>query len=211
MSLIRPFVVGLTGGIGSGKTTVSSLFAEMGVEVIDADVISRSLVRPGSPALQQLVAWYGPGLLTQEQALERAALRRLIFTDSNARQRVEALLHPLVRSAIDDQIARSTSQWLLLSAPLLLENQAYAFVDRVLVVDIDESQQVARTQQRDHSTEAEVRQIMQSQLTSAERLTHATEVIDNRGDLASLKQQVLACYQLYGKLANERQHTIAAL
>jgi dephospho-CoA kinase len=211
MSRLRPFIVGLTGGIGSGKTTVSRLFADLGVEIIDADLVSRKVVAPGSPALQQLVEWFGPDMLAADGSLQRAALRQLIFSDMTARQRVEALLHPLIRTAILEQIARSNSPWLILAAPLLLENNAYDFVDRVLVVDTDPALQVSRVVQRDNTSEDAVQRIMQSQLARHERLARATEVIHNVGDIESLRQQVLACYDSYGKLADERQHAINAL
>ncbi|MES2604306.1 MAG: dephospho-CoA kinase [Pseudomonadota bacterium] len=211
MSRIRPFIVGLTGGIGSGKTTASQMFAELGVEVIDADLVSRNVVAPGSAALQQLVQWFGHSLLASDGSLQRPVLRQLVFSDRNIRLQVENLLHPLIRSAILDQIARSTSAWLLLAAPLLLENNAYDFVDRVLVVDADEALQVNRVVSRDNTTDTEVLRIMQSQLPRAERLARATDIIRNHGDLASLRQQVHDCYRLYGKLADERQQAINAL
>ena len=211
MSLLRPYIVGLTGGIGSGKSTACALFAELGVEIVDADHVSRSVVAPGSPALQQLREQFGDAVVTQDGNLDRAWLRSRIFSDAAVRQQVEALLHPLIRSAMLEQIQRSRSAWLILAAPLLLENNAYDFVDRVLVIDADESIQVARTRKRDHASDDEVRRIMQVQLPRGERLARADDVISNNGDTASLRRQVQEYSTLYQKLADERQHAINAL
>ena len=211
MSLLRPYIVGLTGGIGSGKSTACALFAELGVEIVDADHVSRSVVAPGSPALQQLREQFGDAVVTRDGSLDRAWLRSRIFSDAAVRQQVEALLHPLIRSAMLEQIQRSRSAWLILAAPLLLENRAYDFVDRVLVIDADEAIQVARTSKRDHASKDEVRRIMQVQLPRSERLARADDVISNNGDTASLRRQVQEYSTLYQKLADERQHAINAL
>ena len=211
MSLLRPYIVGLTGGIGSGKSTACALFAELGVEIVDADHVSRSVVAPGSPALQQLREQFGDAVVTPDGSLDRAWLRSRIFNDAAARRQVEALLHPLIRSAMLEQIQRSRSAWLILAAPLLLENRAYDFVDRVLVIDADEAIQVARTSKRDHASKDEVRRIMQVQLPRSERLARADDVISNNGDTASLRRQVQEYSTLYQKLADERQHAITAL
>ena len=211
MSLLRPYIVGLTGGIGSGKSTACALFAELGVEIVDADHVSRSVVAPGSPALQQLREQFGDAVVTRDGSLDRAWLRSRIFSDAAVRQQVEALLHPLIRSAMLEQIQRSRSAWLILAAPLLLENNAYDFVDRVLVIDADEAIQVARTSKRDHASKDEVRRIMQVQLPRSERLARADDVISNNGDTASLRRQVQEYSTLYQKLADERQHAINAL
>jgi dephospho-CoA kinase len=209
--LLRPYIVGLTGGIGSGKSSACALFAELGVEIVDADHVSRSVVAPGSPALQQLREQFGDAVVTRDGSLDRAWLRSRIFSDAAVRQQVEALLHPLIRSAMLEQIQRSRSAWLILAAPLLLENRAYDFVDRVLVIDADEAIQVARTSKRDHASEDEVRRIMQVQLPRSERLARADDVISNNGDTASLRRQVQEYSTLYQKLADERQHAINAL
>jgi dephospho-CoA kinase len=211
VSLLRPYIVGLTGGIGSGKSTACALFAELGVEIVDADHVSRLVVAPGSPALQQLREQFGDAVVTRDGSLDRAWLRSRIFSDAAVRQQVEALLHPLIRSAMLEQIQRSRSAWLILAAPLLLENRAYDFVDRVLVIDADEAIQVARTSKRDHASKDEVRRIMQVQLPRSERLARADDVISNNGDTASLRRQVQEYSTLYQKLADERQHAINAL
>jgi len=198
-------IIGLTGGIGSGKTTVCTMFAAHGVEIIDADQIARVLVAPGSIALQQLIALLGPELLTPDGALQRQRLRQLIFSDAHARHQAEAILHPLIRASITKQIKDSTRAWLILSAPLLLESKTYDFVDRVLVVDTDEQLQIQRTLKRDQGSEDEVHRIMQIQLPRNERLAQATDVIHNNGDLANLQQQVDEHFRRYEELARARQ------
>jgi dephospho-CoA kinase len=211
MSHSKALIVGLTGGIGSGKTTVSQLFAKLGAEVIDADVISRTLVAPGQAVLQQLIAVVGTDYLQPDGSLNRSKLRELIFTDAAAKQRVEALLHPAIRAAILQQIARSPSSWVLLSAPLLLENNAYDFVDRVLVVDVPEYLQIRRTMARDNSNADAVKRILAAQLARPARLAKADDVIHNDQDMATLLPQVEQLFRRYQQLADERQLAIAAL
>jgi dephospho-CoA kinase len=209
--LQRPYIVGLTGGIGSGKSTACSLFAELGVEIVDADQISRLVVAPGSPALQQLRSMFGEAVIAGDGNLDRGWLRARIFTDNVARLQVEALLHPLIRTAIVERIQRSRSPWLILAAPLLLENNHYDFVDRVLVIDVDEATQLARTRARDNTSDDDVRRIMQTQLPRSERLARADDIILNDGDTASLRRQVQEYSTRYQKLADERQQAINAL
>jgi dephospho-CoA kinase len=203
----RPFIVGLTGGIGSGKSTITRLLAGFGIEVIDADDVSRSLVTPGSPALASLVERFGTGILNADGSLKRERLRGLIFSDPKARAWVEQLLHPLIREGILERINNSQSLWLLVSAPLLLESKAYDFIDRVLVVDVPESVQLARTMLRDNATKEEVTRIMRSQLPRGKRIAAADDIIENTGDTLQLQEEVLRLKQRYEELAHARHQT----
>lgn len=201
----RPFVVGLTGGIGSGKSTITRLLIGFGIEVIDADDVSREVVTPGSPALNALVERFGTRILGADGTLKRERLRGLIFTDAEAKRWVEDLLHPVIRARILERIARSTSLWLLLSVPLLLENKgAYDFVDRILVVDVPESVQLSRTMLRDNATKEEVTRIMHSQLPRGKRLAAADDILENTSDPLQLQEQLLRLVKRYEELAHAR-------
>lgn len=201
----RAYVVGLTGGIGSGKSTITRLLIGFGIEVIDADDVAREVVTPGSPALNALVERFGTKILATDGTLKRERLRGLIFTDPAAKRWVEELLHPVIRARIEERIARSTSAWLLLSVPLLLENKsAYDFVDRVLVVDVPESVQLARTMLRDNATKEEVTRIMQSQLPRGKRLAAADDIVENTGDPLQLQEQLLRLVKRYEEFAHAR-------
>lgn len=198
------FIIGLTGGIGSGKSAVSAIFERLGAEVIDADVVSRELVATGEPALRQLAALAGESMLHKDGSLNRAALRERLFRDPELKQAVEQLLHPLIRQRIRERIAASRKLVTVLVAPLLLETRAYDFVDRVLVVDAPEALQINRVIARDSSTQADVEGIMRNQLARETRLQHAHDVILNDGDLAQLEHRVSALYDFYQTLAKNR-------
>ena len=203
----RPYIVGLTGGIGSGKTTVSRMLRSMGVEVIDADEISRSLLTPDSFALAELVKHFGRQILNADNSLNRAALRELIFNNPDARRWTDQLLHPLIREAILALIRNSRSGWLVLSAPLLLENSAYGFVDRLLVVDSPEHLQLTRSLLRDNTDAMEIKKIMAAQLSRETRLAAADDIIENDGDLPHLQRQVEKLKIMYEEKANARHQT----
>ena len=203
----RPYIVGLTGGIGSGKTTVSNIFRSLGVEVIDADEVSRSLVTPASFALTELTRHFGKQILNADASLNRPALRQLIFNDATARAWTDQLLHPLIRAAIMRLIHNSSHNWLILSAPLLLENNAYQFVDRILVVDSPEHLQLERSRQRDNADVTQIEKIMAAQLPRKARLAAADDIIHNDGDLAHLHEQIKKLKFFYEEEANVRHQT----
>lgn len=205
MSHRFPLVIGLTGGIGSGKTTVSALFAAKGVEIVDADLISRALVARGQPLLQQLVAVLGPQILLPSGELDRPGLRQQLFSNESTRLQVEALLHPAIRSAIIERLQQSSAAWVLLVAPLLLESKAYGFVDRVLVVDLPEHLQLARAAARDGVAQSDIALIIERQLGRQQRLQQADDVISNDGDRESLRHQVDTLFRRYQHLAAQRQ------
>ncbi|RUO27137.1 dephospho-CoA kinase [Aliidiomarina minuta] len=195
------YIVGVTGGIGSGKTTVTDRFASHGIEVIDADVIAREVVAPGSDALKQIAEYFGPEVILPDGALNRAQLRSLVFADSDKKEWLNQLLHPLIRHRIEDALQAARSDYCILVAPLLLENQLQALVDRVLVVDVAEETQIERTTRRDNNSREQVAAIIDAQITREERLAAADDCINNELPLPEVYDQVDALHQQYLKLA----------
>ena len=199
------WILGLTGGIGSGKTTVANLFAAEGVVVVDADAIARELVAPGQPALQQITAHFGPGVLNATGELDRAALRRLIFADEQQKQWLNQLLHPLIRETLLQRCREASSAYVILMAPLLFENGLDRTVQRTLCIDVSEQTQIARTCQRDGNSPELVQAIMDSQLSRVERLQRSDDQIDNEGnDFDALRERVRQLHITY--LALSAQH-----
>jgi dephospho-CoA kinase len=195
------FIVGVTGGIGSGKTTVTRLFEQRGVVVVDADVIARHTLERGSQALQAVRQRYGEVALQADGSLNRAWLRAHIFANPTEKQWLNQLTHPLIRAEIIKQLHAATSAYVMLSAPLLIENGLHQLCQRVLVVDVDEATQLQRTAERDQVNPQQVQAIMQAQASRQQRLAHATEVLDNSGSSADLPPQVEKLHQLYSALA----------
>lgn len=199
------FTVGLTGGIGSGKSAVAELFRQQGVTVVDADQAAREAVLPGSPTLAEIRAHFGAAVLSEGGSLNRAWLRDAVFADPEQRQWLEALLHPAIAVLIEEGLTNATSPYAILESPLLLETSQHTLVDRVLVVDASEATQVARAARRDGSDEAQIRAIMDAQISRHERLGRADDIIDNDGPIAALEPAVAALHQRYLALAG--QHT----
>ncbi|MBY6063867.1 dephospho-CoA kinase [Pseudidiomarina sediminum] len=197
------WVLGVTGGIGSGKTTVTDLFAALGITIVDADVIARHIMDPGGPALNAVIERYGEQALQADGQLNRAWLRERIFQDNDAKAWLNALTHPLIRTQIHRQLEQAASPYVILSAPLLVENKLTELCDRVLVVDVPEEVQRQRTIKRDQVSAAQVELIMQSQCSREERLAFADDVINNDVSRDALQQQVEALHQHY--LVNARQ------
>ncbi len=189
--------IGLTGGIGSGKTTVCRLFAEQGVPIIDADLIAHQLVVPGTEALQHIVDLFGEQILSVDGELDRGALRAAVFSDETSRFALEAILHPRIRQAMNDAARQQTSPYCILAIPLLLETGQQTSVDRILVVDTSEELQISRVLSRDHRTEEETRRIIASQISRQQRLKAADDIIHNSSDSNSLARQVAALHQHY--------------
>ena len=194
--------IGLTGGIASGKSTVTQRFAELGIPVIDADVSARNVVELGKPGLEQVVRRFGPGVLDASGNLDRPALRALIFSDSASRQALDAILHPLIRADMEQQAATVSGPYLVMSIPLLIEGgRAHDRVDRVLVVDVDEALQLQRVQARDGSSAEQARAILASQAGREARLAAADDVLRNSGTVADLRQAVDRLHEKYLHLA----------
>ena len=194
---MKPWVLGLTGGIGSGKTAVADRFASLGVHVVDADQAARWVVEPGRPALLQIVERFGKDVLLQSGELNRAELRQRIFVDPAERQWLEKLLHPLIRAEVAQQLALADSSYAIMVSPLLIESGQYRQVGRVLVVDVPESLQIARTTARDQASEEQVRAILNAQVQREERLKHADDVLVNDRDLSWLGVEVERLHRFY--------------
>ncbi len=197
--------IGLTGGIGSGKSTVAELFKRHGVPIIDADDIARHLTSPGQPAHQAIIDRFGSGILGDGQTIDRRKLGIRVFTDAAERKNLEAILHPLVRAAIQETLNRLEAAYCIISAPLLIEANLIDMVDRVLVVDADEQLQIQRVMARNGMSEKAVRQILASQLARPERLRHADDHITNDADLQYLESAVEQLHQTYISLSAHPQ------
>ena len=191
----KPFVLGLTGGIGSGKSAATALFSALGVEVVDADLVSRQVVTPGSTALERIAEHFGGQILQADGSLNRAALRSIVFGNSDERQWLEALLHPLIREEIERQLRHCQSAYCILSSPLLLETGQNVLVDAVLLIDVSENVQIARTRQRDSVTASEVEAIMATQWPREKRQRHADHIVLNEGSLDELSDRISALHQ----------------
>ena len=196
-------VVGLTGGIGSGKSTVADLFAARGAPVVDADAISRDLVEPGRPALAAIVAQFGTELLDADGRLDRRRLREAVFEDPKARTRLEAILHPRVRATIRERIQAldGSHPYCIVASPLLIESAMQDLVDRILVVDAPEALQLKRAASRDGVTESQVRAILATQADRQERRAWADDILENAGGLDELRAGVEALDRRYRQQA----------
>lgn len=196
------FVVGLTGGIGSGKSSVGALFEAHGVEVIDADAISRALTAPGGGAIAAIRAEFGAQFIDAQGALDRARMRALAFAEPAARRRLEAILHPMIRAETDRRMRAARSPYVILMIPLLIESGApRSRCHRIAVVDVPEDMQIERVLVRDGLPRPQIDAIMRSQAARSERLAAADDVIDNSGDRKALVGQVLELHRRYLALA----------
>jgi dephospho-CoA kinase len=200
------FIIGLTGGIGSGKSAAADLFAGLGAVVVDTDAIAHELTAPGGAAIAEVRRQFGAGCIATDGSMDRTKVRELVFADPSARKRLEALLHPMIRAESQRRIeaAAGAAPYVMHVVPLLVESAGYRDrVQRVLVVDCAEEVQVARVRARSGLAEPEVRRILAAQATRAARLAAADDVIDNSGPLAALQPQVLALHDRYLALARQ--------
>ena len=190
-------IIGLTGGIGSGKTAVSDTFKSLGIDIIDADVSSRRVVEKGQPALDTIQAHFGDNVLDSGNNLDRAKLREIIFNNSEERVWLEKLLHPKIAEHIKDQLESSESPYCILVSPLLLETVQKSYCSFVLVVDVPEESQIARTAKRDGVSEEQVKNIISAQIDRKKRLEQADEIIINDGSMEDLKEKVMVLHTKY--------------
>lgn len=199
------YVVAITGGIGSGKTTVANQFAELGIEVVDADVIAREVVEPGTPALAAIADHFGSEVITPAGQLDRRQLRERVFSNPDAKGWLNALLHPLIRTEMQRQCAAARSPYCLLVVPLLVENRLTALANRVLVIDVDEATQIERTCRRDGVSREQAQAILAAQASRAERLAAADDVLDNQnGTPEAIKSRILALHETYLAFASQQ-------
>jgi dephospho-CoA kinase len=201
----RPFRVGLTGGIASGKSTAAKFFGALGVPIIDTDQLARDVVEPGQPPLERLVERFGPSILTEDGHLDRPALRNIVFSDPRARADLEALTHPAIGAAVEAKSAEAGGAYQILVIPLLVEKNLGSQLNRVLVVDCDEELQIRRLQARDGSTLEQARAILNAQASRATRLKAAHDVITNEGDMSLVRDQVEKLHARYLELAQQAQ------
>lgn len=195
------FVLGLTGGIGSGKSAVAACFKKYGIKVVDADIAARKVVEPGMPALQAIAEHFGEHVLQTDGTLDRTALRSIVFNDALQRQWLEQLLHPAIGEWIASEIASATSAYVILESPLLLETEQRKSTQRTLVVDVSKELQIERATARDDNSREQIEAIIAAQLPRKERLARADDVIDNSGSLADLESAVDTLHQQYLTIA----------
>lgn len=187
--------VGVTGGIGSGKTALTDWLSEQGIVIVDADRVAREVVQPGTPALKAIIDAFGEQYLTQDGNLDRAAMRQLVFGDEEKRLLLESITHPQIREALWDQLQRADSAYVVLSSPLLLESGQSEMVDVSVVVDVPEEMQIQRTMARDANDKALVEKIMAAQMRRQKRLQLADIVVDNSGDLSALHDRAALLHE----------------
>lgn len=199
-----PYIVAVTGGIASGKSAVTARFEQLGVPVIDADLIARELVEPGEVALAEIVQRFGAGVLDAEGRLDRRQLRQHIFSDAGARRDLEAILHPRIRERMRERALAAAAPYVVLAIPLLTAGSRYPFIDRVLVVDVPEALQIERLTRRDGVDETGARAALAAQIGRTARRALADDVVDNSGSLASLAAAVDALHARYLDLAAAR-------
>lgn len=190
-------IVGITGGIGSGKTAVTDRFAEKGITIVDADIASRIVVEPGTTALSAIANHFGKNLISADGSLDRAALRQKIFADEEERHWLESLLHPLISEEILKQLKASTSPYTILVSPLLVETTQRDICDRILVVDVPEAVQVERASARDNNDPEQIKRIIAAQINRQDRLSKADDIIDNSAPLDCLDTVVNELHKTY--------------
>ena len=203
----RSYVVGLTGGIGSGKSTVADVFAELGATVVDADLLGREVVAPGSAALTRIAEHFGDSIIMADGSLHRQALREIVFSVALEKDWLENLLHPLIAELMKTRISSCSSPYCLLVSPLLLETGQRQLADRILVVDVSKATQLKRTLQRDRGDPNTINAIIASQIDRQQRLQKADDILDNEAGLDQLNARIHQLHQKYLRLAEESRES----
>lgn len=196
-------IIGLTGGIASGKTTVSDTFSEHNVDIVDADIVAREAVSIGSKALQEIVTHFGSKILLPTGELNRRQLRDIIFSNELEKKWLNSLLHPLIRETIATQLQNCSTPYCILVAPLLIENKMEALVDKILVIDVEEETQIQRTMARDNCSYQQAKAILSAQITRKDRLIAADDIIHNNGMIDELTNDIKKLHDKYSKIAQE--------
>ena len=204
MNTAKRYVVGLTGGIGSGKSAAAEIFRTCGIEVIDADSLAREVVELDQPALGDIAAHFGSGILTAQGHLDRAALRKIVFSNPEHKSWLENLLHPLIAELLQRRLNATKSPYAILESPLLLETEQYKLVDSVIVIDVNEEIQIDRSVRRDGSDEAVIRSIIASQVDRAGRIQHADDLVSNEEGLEQLREKIEALHSKYLGMVTEK-------
>lgn len=198
------FVVGVTGGIGSGKTAATNAFAALGIDIVDADMVAREVVEPGTPALEKIAEHFGESILQPDHSLDRAALRQIVFKDLSEKEWLEKLLHPLIAEEIQKQLQQAKSRYVIFVSPLLAETSQKQFCDHILVIDVPEGIQLQRTIQRDNNSAEQVQRIIAAQVDRKQRLQYADDVIENTGTVEQLQQRVKEMHAHYLIFAEQK-------
>lgn len=191
------WVLGLTGGIGSGKSAVSAMFEEFGIQVVDADIVAREVVEPGSLGLKKITEHFGDEILTSNGTLDRAKLRAIIFADESQKQWLNSLLHPLIRETMLSQLNQATSHYVILVAPLLFENGLEKYCNHTLLIDVPVDVQITRTTARDNVSDELAKQIIASQMSRADKQQKAGDILDNNRPLIEVKADVQKLHKKY--------------
>lgn len=200
------YIVGLTGGIGSGKSTVADHFSRLGIDIVNADLAARHVVEKGSHALSEIVNYFGQQALLKDGTLNRVFLREIVFKHPDKRQWLEELLHPLIRAWIQEAIENSSSAYTILESPLLLETDQHSLVNRILVIDVPVELQINRSMERDGNNKQQIEAIINTQIPRADRLKQADDIIDNSGSSEDLTEKVQKLHDTYLQLASRTSH-----
>lgn len=201
MTTQKKLIIGLTGGIGSGKTAVSDRFKALGIHIVDADIAARTVVEPNKAAWHDIKDFFGPEVLLADQTLNRAWLRQQVFADSEKRKTLETFTHPRIRDEIIRDLASSSSAYTILVSPLLIESGQFKLVEKVIIIDVPEAVQIERTCSRDNNDIEQVKRIIAAQLPREQRLTHGDWIIDNSEPLETLTSRIESLHQELLKLA----------